>query len=454
MAYLHCEDFGGPIRPACFERFNVSKKDVDFKMQKKTNPTYLNFSVECARRGFIATGLATLLGSASSASAANRSSLVGSTEVITLRRGGEGSGPTWFHPRCCVVPTGPANAPLVLMTLQAIAGSDYFGPVHWMTTQDLGATWSEPEPVPSLGRVKRDDGWDEGVCDVVPEFHGPTATVLAMGHSVCYRGPRFERAQPPRWPIYSVWNNGKWGKRRRLEWDDPRGALIYTNNCGQRVILPDGDIVFVMTFGTRSTGRSAAGVRCSYDGRTLAIKQVGLEMRHAAGRGLLEPSLVRWREKFYVTLRAEDDRGYVATSDDGLDFSDKQPWAWDNGEPLAMSTTQQHWMAHSEGLFLVYTRKDTSNLNVPRWRSPLFMAQVDPSSLRLLRDTEQILLPLVGDGVNAPDEVPYSGNFHPVNVSPNESWVTDGQMVPKRNYRGDLLLCRIRWAKSNRLKLT
>lgn len=419
-------------------------------MHKTANPSCSHCADDFSRRCFIATGLTTLLGNASEASAADQSSLVASTEIITLRRGGQGSGPTWFHPRCCVIPAGPQNGPQVLMTLQAIAGSDFFGPVHSMATSDLGATWSEPQPVPSLGRVKRDDGWDEGVCDVVPEFHAPTGTVLAMGHTVCYRGPRFERAQPPRWPVYSVWNNGQWGDRRQLEWDDPRGALIYTNNCGQRVVLPNGDIAFVMTFGAQDTKRSAAGVRCSFDGRTLAIKQVGREMRHAAGRGLLEPSLVQWQQKFYVTLRAEDDRGYVATSDDGLDFSGKQPWAWDNGEPLVMSTTQQHWLAHSDGLFLVYTRKDASNLNVPRWRSPLFMAQVDPSTLRLLRDTERILLPLVGDGVNAPDDVPYSGNFHPVNVSPDESWVTDGQIVPKRDYRGDLLLCRIRWAKANR----
>src|SRR6185436_8139916 len=109
------------------------------------------------------------------------------------------------------------------------------------------------------------------------------------------------------------------------------------------------------------------------------------------------------------------------------------------------------WLPHSEALFLVYNRKDASNLNVPRWRAPLFMAQVDPATLRLLRDTEQIVLPLVGDGVNAPDDVAYSGNFHPVNASPDESWVTDGEMLPKRGYKGDLLLSRIRWAKPNQL---
>lgn len=402
-----------------------------------------------SRRHFLATVGGGLVSTVLPVQAEGAPALIASIEKVTLRRGRDGSGPTWFHPRCCVVPG--SGGPLVLMTLQTISGSDYFGPVQWMTTRDLGRTWTEPQPVPALGRVQRDDGWDEGVCDVVPEFHAVTGTVLAMGHSVCYRGPKFETDQPPRWPVYSVWKDGQWGERRKLEWDDPRGALIYTNNCGQRVVLPNGDIAFVMTFGAQGTKRSAAGVRCSFDGKTLAIKQVGREMKHSAGRGLLEPSLVKWQDKFFVTLRAEDHRGYVATSDDGLDFSDKQPWAWDNGEPLVTSTTQQHWLAHSEALFLVYTRKDASNINVPRWRSPLFMAQVDPKTLRLLRDTERIVLPLVGDGVNAPDDVAYSGNFHPVNVSPDESWVTDGEMLPKRGYRGDLLLSRIRWARPNRL---
>lgn len=401
------------------------------------------------RREFLSALGAGALAVAAPLRAAAPEPLVASIEKITLRRGRDGSGPTWFHPRACVVPA--PGGPLALMTLQTIAGSDYFGPVHWMSSRDLGRTWTDPQPVPALGRVGRNDGWSEGVCDVVPEYHPPTGTVLAMGHSVCYRGPKFETAQPPRWPVYAAWKNGAWGPRRKLEWDDPRGALIYTNNCGQRVVLPDGDIAFVMSFGAKRTSRSAAGVRCSFDGETLAIRRVGREIRHAAGRGMLEPSLVRWRDRFFVTLRAEDNRGYAATSDDGLVFGEKQAWAWDDGEPLVMSTTQQHWLAHSEALFLVYTRKDASNVKVPRWRAPLFMAQVDPDRLRLRRDSERIVLPLVGDGVNAPDDVAYSGNFHPVNAAPGESWVTDGEMLPKRGFKGDLLLSRIRWARPNLL---
>jgi hypothetical protein len=389
-----------------------------------------------------------LLATPLAAQATGDGGLVASVEKTVLRRGRDGSGPTWFHPRACLVPG--REGPLALMTLQTIAGSDYFGPVHWMESRDRGRTWTDPRPVPPLGRVPQADGWEEGVCDVVPEFHPQTGSVLAMGHNVFYRGPKFSTNQPPRWPVYAVWRDGHWGERRKLEWGDPRGAFIYTNNCGQRVTLPDGDIALVMSFGAKSTSRSAAGVRCTFDGQTLAIAQVGREMTHAAGRGLLEPSLVRWRGKFFVTLRAEDNRGYVAASDDGLDFAEKQPWAWGDGEPLTMSTTQQHWLAHSDALFLVYTRKDASNVNVPRWRVPVYMAQVDPDRLRLIRATERIVLPLVGDGVAAPDDVAYSGNFHTTNVSPGESWVTDGEMLPKHGFRGDLLLARIRWNRPNR----
>ena len=99
---------------------------------------------------------------------------------------------------------------------------------------------------------------------------------------------------------------------------------------------------------------------------------------------------------------------------------------------------------------LVYNRKDASNVNVIRWRAPLWIAQVDPKTLRLRRDTERVVLPLVGDGVNAPDDVAYSGNFHPVNVTADEAWVTDGEILPKRGWKGDLLLARLRWAKPNR----
>jgi hypothetical protein len=181
------------------------------------------------------------------------------------------------------------------------------------------------------------------------------------------------------------------------------------------------------------------------------VKQVGDEISHDRGRGLLEPSLTEFEGRFFLTMRAEDNRGYVATSGDGLKWTPKQAWAWDDGEPLAMSTTQQHWLPHSDALWLVYTRKDASNVNVIRWRSPLWMAQVNPKTLRLRRDTERVVLPLVGDGVNDPNRVAIMGNFHTTNVTPEQSWVTVGEWQPKNGIRGDLLLARIRWSRPNRL---
>jgi hypothetical protein len=401
------------------------------------------------RRQFIQSA-AMVLGVEPWTSAQSADGLIASIEKITLKRGRDGSGPSWFHPRPCVIPS--KDAPTIFMTMQEIRGSDFFMPVHWMESRDLGKTWTEPQPVPPLGRVPTTDGrGDEGVCDVVPQFHPQSGSVLALGHNVFYKGPKFDRKQPPRCPVYAVYKDGQWSERKRLIWDDPRGAFIYTNNCGQREVHEDGSIAFVMSFGPKETSRSAVGVRCSFDGETLAIQKIGKEIKHAAGRGMLEPSLTRYRGKFYVTLRAEDSRGYVAVSDDGLDFEEKQPWCWDDGTPLDMSTTQQHWLPHSDALHLVYTRKDASNEKVIRWRSPLFMAQVDLKTLRLIRDTERVVLPLIGDGVNAADEVPLMGNFQTTNITPDESWVTDGEMTPKHGYKGDLVLGKIRWSKPNSL---
>ena len=371
-----------------------------------------------------------------------------------LRRNRDGRGTTWFHPRACMVP-GPDGRPLALMTLQSITGSDYFGPVHWSSSADLGETWSEPEPIAALGRqeVEGQDGLLAGVCDVVPEFHPATGTVLALGHVVFYRGPRFSSGdQLSRYPVYAVRRpDGAWSERRRLEWDDPRGGYIYSNNCGQRVVLPDGQIMMSFTFGPGPNHRMVAGVRCRFDGEDLRVAEVGPPLEHHVGRGLLEPSVTRWHGRFYITIRAEDGHGYVAASDDGLDYGTKTAWTWDDGHSISMSTTQQHWLTHSDALFLVYTRRDATNENVIRWRSPLWMAQVDPERLCLIRSTERVVLPLVGDGVNAPDDVALMGNFHVTNAAPDQSWVTVGEWLPRRGAKGDLLLARIRWGQANRL---
>ena len=383
--------------------------------------------------------------------------LISSITKQTLWKNRDGKSRTWFHPRVCMLP-GDDGQPVALMNLQEIGGSDYFGQVHWSMSKDQGRTWSEPEPIPALGRDPipgRADDLKAAVCDVTPQYHPQTGTVIALGHVVFYKGKYFARKeQLARYPVYVTRaKDGTWSQRKILEWDDPRGGSIYTNNCGQRFILPNGDVQMSFTFGPKVTNRMVAGVHASFDGDLLKVREVGPPMHNRHGRGLLEPSVTRFNDRFWITMRAEDGRGYVSVSDDGLQWEEKKAWAWDDGTPVTMSTTQQHWLTHSDGLFLVYTRKDKSNSNVIRWRSPLWVARVDVEQRCLIRETEQVVLPLVGDGVKDPNHVALMGNFNVTNISPEESWVTVGEWMPRNGYRGDVLLARIRWSKPNRLPL-
>lgn len=409
------------------------------------------------RRHFLqvsGTTVTAALGSRSALLAAD-SGLIRSISKQTLWRNRDGEGITWFHPRCCMVPQDGGGS-LALMTQQQISGSDYFGPVHFTESRDEGATWSDPLPISALGRrpVEGHEGLENGVCDVVPEYHPKTNTVLAMGHNVYYRDPKFSLGeQLARYPVYAVRKaDGTWTDRKILEWNDPRGEEIYSNGCGQRVVLPDGDVIMSLTFGSKDRkDRQVVGVRCSFDGERLMIREVGPALTNAVGRGLLEPSVAQFDQRFFLTIRAEDNKGYVAVSQDGLDYGEKKVWTWEDGTPLGMSTTQQHWLTHSDALYLVYTRQDASNEKVIRWRSPLWLAQVDVDKLCLIRSTERVVLPLVGDGVANPDEVALMGNFHVNSVSPDQSWVTVGEWMPRRKAKGDTLLARIEWQKPNRL---
>ena len=377
-----------------------------------------------------------------------------SREVVSDTARGE---PLWFHPRACAVPRPQGS--LLVMTAQSISGSDVFGPVHWMTSGDGGRTWSEARPVPGFGRRSRPDGMEEGVCDAVPEYHAPSGSVLVLGFNVYYRDDVLASPDEDRHVPYSVFDpaTGSWSGRHRLAWDDPLASAIYTSNCSQRVTLDAcdgeraGDVIVPLSFGPRGRGdRFAATVRCTFDGTELRVAERGSVHELSVGRGLLEPSVCRVGGDFFLTVRAEDDRGYVSRSGDGLHWQPLAPWRWDDGEPIAMSTTQQRWLPHSDALFLVYTRRSEHNRNVMRWRSPLWLAEVDRERLCLLRATERVVFPLTGDGIGDPEGVPRMGNFHTTAISPAESIVTVGENLPRSGYQGQTRLARITWRRPNR----
>lgn len=112
-----------------------------------------------------------------------------------------------------------------------------------------------------------------------------------------------------------------------------------------------------------------------------------------------------------------------------LRFAAPISWTFDDGAELGSYNTQQHWLAHRDGHFLVYTRRGANNDYIVRHRAPLFMARVDPEKLRILRASERVIVP--GRGAEM-------GNFGTRASDENESWVTvsEGLFMKDSRARG------------------
>ena len=185
---------------------------------------------------------------------------------------------------------------------------------------------------------------------------------------------------------------------------------------------------------------------CRFDGGKLTFVRRGNVLRLDVVRGLCEPSLTGFGGRYFLTLR-NDVRGYVSVSDDGLQFAEPKPWIFDDGAELGSYNTQQHWLAHSDGLFLIYTRRGANNDHIMRHRAPLFMAQVDPRTLQVIRRTEKIVVPERGAEL---------GNFGAASISESESWITvsEGMFMKdsrERGAEGATFVARVFWSRPNKL---
>src|SRR5262249_47487477 len=147
----------------------------------------------------------------------------------------------------------------------------------------------------------------------------------------------------------------------------------------------DGTLLLPFYFGRDAATQQAnvTVVQCTFDGREIKYLRHGTELVLDVDRGLVEPSLAAFGGKYYLTIR-NDRKGYVTVSDDGLNFRPIKAWTFDDGQELGSYNTQQHWLTHDEGLFLVYTRRGANNDHIFRHRAPLFIAQVDAEKLHVL----------------------------------------------------------------------
>ncbi len=358
-------------------------------------------------------------------------------DLTVATRGFDGKS-CWVHARAGAIPPqapgNPSPLPLSVMTLQKLelSGSDVFHALNTMRSADLGQTWSAPVEHGSFARQLfswggRDD-LEITVCDYWPKWHAASGKLLGIGHTVVYENNAVAKVRP-RGSAYAVYDPAAnaWSPWQTLAMPDDPKFKDAGAGCVQRVDLEDGTVLLPIYFkGREDAAYSTTVLRCAFDGETLRYLGHGDELSVPVKRGLYEPSLIRWGGRFFLTLR-NDDHGYVSVSDDGQRFSEPVAWCFDDGEDLGNYNTQQHWVAHRDALFLVYTRRGANNDHVMRHRAPLFIARVDPETLRVVRASEQVLVPEHGARL---------GNFGVTEVSADETWVTvtEWMQAPGPNY--------------------
>lgn len=374
-------------------------------------------------------------------------------QVDTLTKGYDGK-TCWVHPRAGAIP-GPMPSVVLTMQKLLLTGSDVFFALNEMRTDDLGKSWRGPrEHGETLGRRPEPGGVIVATCDFTPKWHDASRKLLGTGQTVRYLNDRVipERARETSWAVYDA-ERRVWTPWKALAM--PPGGKFHSAGAGstQRVDLENGDILLPIYFKSREQQQYRTTViRCVFDGTRLEYREQGDELTNEVARGLYEPSLTRFAGRFYLTMR-NDEAGYVTRGTDGLHFEAPRKWLWDDGSEFGNYNTQQHWVTHSDGLFLVYTRKGAGNDHVFRHRAPLFIARVDPERLRVIRASERVLVPQRGARL---------GNFAVTEVNERETWVTVAEWMqtwppkivipPDNPYGADnsVYAARILWDRPNR----
>lgn len=342
--------------------------------------------------------------------------------ALTVAREGFDGNMCWVHARAGALPPEQGKQPLVVMTLQKldISGSDIFYALNEMRTIDRGVTWTVPEEHGSFSRVpfawRGETDLEITVCDFWPRWHRQSGKLIGLGHTVVFEENRVKPVRP-RGIAYAIYNltQHNWSDWRTVELPDESRFENAGAGCAQRYDLPNGDMLIPFYFKEpEGTQYSTTVMRAHFKNTEIRYLEHGSELTVPIKRGLYEPSIAKFGDRFYLTMR-NDDHGYVAVSNDGLTFSKPKRWMFDDGTELGNYNTQQHWVAHSEALLLVYTRRGANNDHVTRHRAPLFIARMNPDTLEVIRSSEQVLVPEYGARL---------GNFGVTEISAFETWVT------------------------------
>lgn len=257
----------------------------------------------------------------------------------------------WVQTRAGIFPDGR-----VLITSQPLrlSGSDIFYGINCFFSKDHACSWNGPIEQ-KLQRRPFANNQEIVLCDVTPEYHDRSCKMLGIGHTAIYQNDDFPKERHPHYTAYSVFNESDdcWGEFKLLRL--PEVFMDhYSSSCSQRVDLDDGTILLPIYHRSKNTGlnaREVTVIRCSFDGENLHYMEHGNTLNSTIHNGLCEPSVFKFKDKFYLTMRNYE-CGLVSQSNDGLNYSEAVKWRFDDGKEIGNYNTQQHWLSLEKNFIL------------------------------------------------------------------------------------------------------
>lgn len=339
------------------------------------------------------------------------------------------SGYAWVAPRSVAVEPG-ASGRMQLMTMgkRSLTGTDATFGMGFMTSTDDGATWSALTELPYVRRMMP-NGYMGIMTSAVPVYHPQTGKVIVFGNIVCYNSSG--AIAGTRYPAYTVYDPAT------NAWDEDFTVLTdyetYNPTGAYPFVQPDGSILWPMML----NGVQIA--TANFDGSSLSIAGMGPLVANSGTGG--EAHLTYYDGHYYLAIR-DATANRVAVSTDGVNFSSAVNLKWEDGTSVQSADTQMRWVTHSGGLFLVYTRVDPSNTGIFRNRAPLWMSEFNTSTLRLVKSSEQIVMP-ISPGL---DDL---GNFGAAPASRNTYLVTSSEFKRTSASKNRIYVTRIAWSVPN-----
>ncbi|TBL73329.1 hypothetical protein [Paenibacillus thalictri] len=340
------------------------------------------------------------------------------------------SGYAWVQPRSTAIEPGAASRKqLMTVVKRTVTGTDAMFGIGFMTSADDGATWSALTELPYARRMMP-NGYMGIMASAVPVYHPPSGKVIVFGNIVCYNSSGVIAGT--RYPAYTVYDpvTDTWAPDYTVitayENYNPTGAYPF--------VKPDGTILWPMMLGGVQIATA------TFDGTALSITNMGPVVANSGTGG--EAHLTYYGGQYYLAIRDTTTANRIAASSDGVNFASAVNVKWEDGTSVQSVDTQMRWVTHSGGLFLVYTRVDSSNTGIFRNRAPLWMSELNTSTLRLVKSSEHIVMPISP----GKDDL---GNFGAAAASRDTSLITSAEWQRTSTSKNRIYVTRIAWSAPN-----